>query len=155
MKATPVSSTAIKIKSSLPPRADKLSHPSTGRRYWARQLIDRAPKPLVEYGSIEWLTLPTDDPAKVASCVAAAECWAYSADNMEADLRREIEASQVAFKTGEDAAYQEQARAHRAKYRNGSTLKGFMERRAAQLAASQPKPDAYTGGPVTWDRGPA
>jgi len=128
-----------------------MSSPSTGRRYWARQLIDRAPKPLPEYGSTAWFT--ADDAAKIASCVAAAECWAYNADNLEDDLRREIEMSQVAFKAGEDAAYREQEAAHRAKYGNGSSLKGFMERRAAQLAAVQPRPDDYAGGPVSW--GPA
>ena len=130
-----------------------MSTPSTGRRYFARQLIDRATGPIPSYGSTEWLMLANDDPTKVASVCAAAECWAYSADNLEADLRRVIEASQLAFKGSEDAAYCEQEAAHRAKYGNPSTLKGFMERRASQLAANQSRPDDFKGGPVEWQGG--
>ena len=130
-----------------------MSSPNTGRRFWARQLIDRAPKPLPMYGSTNWLILAGGDPRRIAAVVIAAECWATSADSMEADLRREIEALQIGFKAGEDAEYQATAAAHRAKCGNSSTLKGFTERRAAQLAANQPRPDDYVGGPVTWEGG--
>lgn len=123
---------------------------SAQRRNWARQMIERAPKPLPKYGAVAWLTLTDDNPAKVAACVAAAECWAYGADVLEDDLRREVDAAQVAFKAGEDAAYRQQSTAHRAVYGNPST-RGFTNRRAAQLAASQPQPGDYTGGPVMWD----
>ena len=126
--------------------ADKMQDSSTGRRYWARQLIDKAQEPIPSYGSWDWSILPSDDPSRIAAVVISAECWATSADNMEADLRREIEASQVAFKAGEDAAYQESAAAHREKWDKPSTVKSFTARRAAQLAAVQPRPDDYLGG---------
>jgi hypothetical protein len=42
---------------------------------WARQLIDGAEGPIPEYGSAEWVRLPDESRAKVASCVEAAERW--------------------------------------------------------------------------------
>ena len=95
-----------------------MSTPDTGRRYWARQLIDRAPKPLPTYGSTDWLQLPTDDPRRIAGVVIAAESWAAGADTLEDDLRREIEALQLAFKAGEDADYKAKAAAHRDRFKH-------------------------------------
>lgn len=129
-----------------------MSTPSTGRRYWARQLIDRASTPIPPYGSTEFLMLPNDDPAKVASCVAAAECWAYESEHLEEHLRREITEFARQHKVLDDAAYQAAAAEHRARYKS-SRVKPFMERRAAQLASNQARPGDYTGGPVDWDGG--
>ena len=139
----------------LPPNDKNPAHrPSTGRRFWARQLIDRAPKPLPTYGSTAWLA--ADDATKLGSMAVAAEAWASDSENLEDDLRRETEAFRLGFKAGDDADYAAKAEAHRAKYGNPSTRKSFTERRAAQLSASQPRPDDFTGGgPVTWERGPA
>lgn len=100
-----------------------MSTPDTGRRYWARQLIDRAPKPLPTYGSTDWLMLAADDPAKIAGVVQAAECWASGADNLEDDLRREIEGLQRGFKAEEDADYQFKAAAHRDRFKHVVTGK--------------------------------
>ncbi|MGI9083986.1 MAG: DUF2742 domain-containing protein [Aeromicrobium sp.] len=105
------------------------------------------------YGSPAWLSLSDADPDKVAACVVAAECWAYGADHLEDDLRREVEAFQLGFKRGEDAAYQEHARGHRERCEEPGPIKSFLERRAEQLASAQPRPDDYTGGPVSWDGG--
>ena len=158
-KVAPTDSTqtALKSSSTIAEAADKnvVRRPSTGRRYWARQLIDRAPKPLPSYGSTEWLGLGADDPSKVAACVLAAECWASGADNLEDDLRREIEALQLGFKAGEDADYAARAEAHRAKWGNPSKRKSFVERRTDQIAATMPRPGDYPGGPVEWEGGPA
>ena len=117
VKAAPVNSTAIKSDSTI---ADKSAadRPSTGRRYWARTLIDRSPKPIPTYGSTDWLQLPLDDPRRIAGVVIAAESWAAGADTLEDDLRREIEALQLGFKAGEDADYQAKAAAHRDRFKH-------------------------------------
>lgn len=131
-----------------------MTGPYTGRRYWARQLIDRAPKPIPAYGSTEWLSLAGDDVSKVAATVVAAECWATAADNLEADLRREIEDAQVSFKHEEDAEYQAKAAAHRERFK-GIVLSDFVARRTDQIAATRPRPGDHPGGPVQREGGPA
>lgn len=133
-----------------------MSTPSTGRRYWARNLLDAAPRPIKTYGSTEWLMLADDDPAKLAGAVLAAEAWASDWENLEDDLRREVEAFRLGFKAGEDQEYQQAAAAHRAKLnkRHGVTT-SFQERRRRQLEAVTPREGDHLGGPVTWERGPA
>lgn len=130
--------------------------PSTSRRYWARQLIERQTPTRPIYGSTEWLMLPNDHPDKIAACVVAAECWATAGDTLEDDLRREIKALQIGFKHGEDTAYQEQVDAHRERYGEAPRqLKSFVERRTDQIAAAQPRPGDHPGGMPRPDGVPA
>lgn len=93
-----------------------LPNVSTQRRYWARMHIDadiNAP----EYGSFAWSALPDSHPGKLAAAIRAAECWASEGDDLEQNLRREIEAMRFAFKAEEDAEYRARASAHRQRVR--------------------------------------
>lgn len=120
---------------------------ATGRRYWARQLIERQTPERPMYGSTQWLMLPNDHPDKIASCVIAAECWATRADNLESELRQEIELAQHYFKRAEDEAYKASYEAHRKRFESLGRRRGlsFQERRAAQLATTQARPDDFPG----------
>ena len=117
---------------------------ATGRRYWARQLIDRQTPNRPQYGSTAWLMLPNDHPDKVAAAVVAAECWASTADTLEDDLRREIEQLQIGHKREEDRAYIASVEAHRQQF-GGRVLSSFEERRRRQLEAAQPRPGDFKG----------
>jgi hypothetical protein len=88
---------------------------TTARRAWARVLIRRAQDP-PRYGSPEWLALDDTDRAKIAAVVAAAECWAQEADDLEDRLRRELVARWHAEKQAEDAEYVAATREHRAQW---------------------------------------
>lgn len=112
------------------------------RRYWARQLIDRAPRPLPTYGSAEWFA--ADTATKYASLAAAAECWAYEADDLENRGRREVTAFEMGMEAGEEAADERQA-AHRDGSDGTSPIQTFMERLAAQQVSNTPRPDDYDG----------
>lgn len=125
---------------------------STGRRYWARQLIERQTKDRPIYGSTAWLMLPNEHPDKIASCVVAAECWASMEDNLENDLRREIENLQLGHKKAEDLAYLRSFAGH-IRRNGGLVLTTFEERRTRQIEAAKPRPGDYPGGLVEWNRG--
>lgn len=129
--------------------------PSTGRRTWARALIDRATGPIPSYGSTEFLM--ADDATKLGSMAVAAEAWASDSENLEDDLRRETEAFRLGFKAAEDQEYQQAAAAHRERLsKQYGVSTSFAERRRRQLEAVNPREGDFTGGgPVTWDRGPA
>ena len=130
-----------------------MSTPSTGRRTFARQLIDKAQGPIPSYGSTEFLM--ADDATKLGSMAVAAEAWSSDSENLEDDLRRETEAFRLGFKAGEDQEYQQAAAAHRARLTKHGVSTSFQERRRRQLEAVQPREGDFKGGPVTYDRGPA
>ena len=130
-----------------------MSTPETGRRYFARQLTDKAQGPIPTYGSKKFLM--ADDATKLGSMAVAAECWAAGADTLEDDLRREIDALQIGFKAGEDATYREAATAHRDRFKH-VVIGRYRGRRTDQIdTAAMPRPGDYVGGPVTGERGPA
>lgn len=118
---------------------------ATGRRYWARQLIERQTPERPQYGSTQWLMLPNDHPDKVAAAVIAAECWATIADTLEEDLRREIEAAQKAYKRAEDEAYKANYEAHKRRFPIARVVDSFSERRARQLEAAKVRPGDFMG----------
>jgi hypothetical protein len=89
------------------------------RRAWAGRLIRRC-RTHPPYGSREWLGLPEGSPEKIASVVAAAECWALDGDDLEARLQLEVETESRAFKATEDEAYRARRDAHRRDWRPGS-----------------------------------
>jgi hypothetical protein len=122
------------------------------RREWARHLIAHQTADRPVYGSPAWLALANDHPDKIAACVVAAECWATSGDDLEADLRREIANLRLGYKHGEDEAYQASFR-RGSGYTPPSQAKGFAERRAEQIASATPQPGDYMGGPVEWNVG--
>lgn len=117
------------------------------RKSWARELIDRASRPIQKYGSAEWCALPLDDPNRIAAVVVAAEAWAWDWENLEQNLRREVEDLRAAFKREEDAeyvrSYTEHRKATERKY--GRVLSSFEERRARQLEAAKPRPGDFPG----------
>jgi hypothetical protein len=119
--------------------------PITVRRRWAYTLIRRCQKPPARYGSRSWLALPEADPAKVAAVVVAAEAWARMGDELEADVHREVDEARRAHKAAEDVDYQARAEAHRENHKDLPTGRSFAERRAAQLAAIEPRPGDFTG----------
>ena len=107
------------------------------RRRWAYRLVRRTTTPAPLYGSQKWLQLPEGDPAKVAAVVNAAECWAQAGDDLETELRRELDAARPAHKQAEDAEYQARAEAHRSEWsRRPPSGPTFLERRAEQLLAA-------------------
>jgi hypothetical protein len=119
--------------------------PNTGRRYWARRMIDRAKgAPLPVYGDATWLTLPEGDPVRVAAVVVAAEAWASLGDDIPGRLTVEVAASYAANKQAEDAEYVARAKAHRETAPKPARV-SFMQRRAAQLAAAAPREGDYRG----------
>ena len=83
------------------------------RRSWANILIRRSLSPVPSYGSPAWLTLQDADPAKVAACVVAAECWAVDGDEIVVNLQRELAAVWHAEKRIEDEQFRENAAEHR------------------------------------------
>ncbi len=85
------------------------------RRAWAYALISRAQRPVPRYGSSEWVALP-DGPLKTAACIVAAESWASEIDNLEENLRVQLEAERAAFKRLEDEEYVARRDAHRANW---------------------------------------
>ena len=123
-----------------------MTDPSTGRRYWARQLIERQTPTRPIYGSTAWLMLDSEHPDKIAACVVAAECWATQGDNLEDDLRREVEALRVGDKKAEDREYLESFASH-IKRSGGRVLSSFEERRRRQLEAAKPREGDHPGGP--------
>ncbi len=82
------------------------------RRGWAYALIGRCKTPPPRYGSPEFLAL-ADGPEKVASVIVAAENWARDGDNLEENLRVQLEAERAAFKRLEDEEYLARRDAHR------------------------------------------
>jgi hypothetical protein len=103
--------------------------------------------------------LADDHPDKIAACVRAAETWAQAGDNLEDELRREVESARKAHKRLEDEEFQASAAAHRrtVERRYGRISTSFEERRRRQLdEAAKPRPSDYKGGPVSWnEEGPA
>lgn len=119
---------------------------STRRKYWARRYIDRGTATRPQYGSPAWSALPDGHPDLVAACVVAAECWAQIADDLEESLRCEIEQLRVGHKREEDAEYARQAAEHRERSQH-RVSKSFVQRRAEQLSARDPRPGDHPGGP--------
>lgn len=118
---------------------------STGRRYWARRMVDKAKgADIPTYGEATWLSLPDGDPVKVAAVVIAAECWAQDGDDIPGRLAVEMAASYAAHKEAEDAAYVAKAKAHR-ETAPKPVRASFMQRRAEQLAAAAARTGDYTG----------
>lgn len=124
------------------------------RKYWARAFIDGAQGATIpEYGSATWAAIPLESPVRLASMAVAAEVHARAGDTLEADLRREIAALRAGFKRGEDEAYRASVDGHRARYGRSNLGQSFVDRRTDQIAAAQPRPGDYHGGPVEWDGG--
>ncbi len=92
------------------------------RRQWAEAMIRRCTDAQVSYGSPEWVALPEASCCKVAAVVRAAEGWARQGDDLEANLRLEVELSRRAFKADEDEDYQARAAEHRERWRHLSVL---------------------------------
>lgn len=86
--------------------------PSVRRIEWAARLIE-AGRPCPRYGSEEFLALADDSPAKLASILVAAECWARDADDLEQRLWDECIAASRSHKQAEDADYCARRDAHR------------------------------------------
>ncbi len=101
------------------------------RRAWAYALIAKAQRPVPRYGSPAWLALP-DGPLKTAACVVAAESWASEIDNLEENLRVQLEAEREAFKRLEDEANLARRNAH-----TKSWLPDVPGFRAGQLIAEE------------------
>lgn len=98
------------------------------------------------FGSREWLALPDTSPAKVASCVVAAEAWSRDQDDLEERLTTEVAALRGAFLRDEDAEYAYRAAAHRSRYSNLSGNQSTLVRsRRAALVAEHPQ---LVGGSV-------
>jgi hypothetical protein len=119
------------------------------RKSWARELIDKASRPIDKYGSPEWCALPLDHPNRVAAVVVAAEAWAWDWENLEENLRREVEGLRAAFKSDEDAEYVRSYTEHRKQWSRKSNRvvsMSFEERRRQQLAeASTHRPGDFMG----------
>jgi len=64
---------------------------------WATALIRAAGGRVPEYGSPEWHALPEDSPARVASCVIAAECWRQYTDPEETARRLAAEVAELRY----------------------------------------------------------
>lgn len=132
------------------PGAESTIPPATRRRYWSRALIDRGTANRPRFGDTRWLCLPDDHPDKLAAAIVAAEMWAEDGDNLEANLRHEIERGRAtvlqAIKEHEDATYRAEQNGWR-EYAKGlqSTRPSFVQRRKAQLEAAQPRPGDFPG----------
>ena len=108
---------------------------SAARHRWARSFIRRCPD-APPYGSAAWLALPEGDAGKVAAVVRAAECWATDGDNLEANLRAEVEALSAAHKAADDTEYVARRDAHREEWANLPSQVARLEearRRRAEL----------------------
>lgn len=100
--------------------------------------------------------LASDDPAKIASCVISAEAWASDGEDLEIQMKREIDAFRLGFKACEDQEYQQAAAAHREKLsKQYGVTTSFQERRRRQMEAVKPRDGDHAGGPVTWNGGQA
>lgn len=119
------------------------------RKTWARELIDRATRPIQSYGSPEWCALPLDHPNRIAAVLVAAEAWAWDWENLEENLRREVEDLRAAFKREEDAEYVRNYTEHRKQWStkaNRVVLMSFEERRREQIrTAGLPRPGDFPG----------
>ncbi|MCL3818546.1 DUF2742 domain-containing protein [Aeromicrobium wangtongii] len=120
---------------------------SAARRRWAWAFISRATPTRPAYGSPAWLSLPDGHPNKIAAVVVAAEIWARRADDLEAELRRDLAMDRQAFKKAEDAEYVANWRAHQAWVSStlGTNVTSFQDRRARQLDAARPRPGDFPG----------
>jgi len=116
----------------------------TRRRRWAYSLIRKAAEPPPTYGTPGWLALPESDPVKVAGVVVAAEAWAQAGDQLEPDLRAEVEALRRGFMAAEDREYQVRDAEHRKRWAV-PTRATFVQRRAEQLADVAPRPGDWPG----------
>lgn len=96
---------------SVPPSTPGNVH---ARRRWAYVMVSRCSEPPPAYGSAEFLALPDGDLRKVAAVIRAAENWATDGDNLEENLRVEIETARAAHKALDDAEYVARRDAHRA-----------------------------------------
>lgn len=117
------------------------------RRRWAHALISRSPAPPPSYGSLEWQRLPEGHPAKVASAVIAAECWARAGDTLAEDLAAELESLRHAHKRLEDAEFVARRDAHRRSWRGGR-----YHPTEAEVAADMAAREAEW---IEWTRGEA
>jgi hypothetical protein len=128
---------------------DNTNSSAIHRKSWARELIDKATRPIHKYGSPEWCALPLDHPNRVAAVVVAAEAWAWDWENLEDNLRREVEGLRAAFKSDEDAEYVRSYTEHRKQWSRKSNRvvsMSFEERRKQQLAeASMHRPGDFMG----------
>lgn len=98
---------------------------STARRRWAAGMIAKAAGlGIPTYGSPEWLALPEGNLAKVAAVVRAAECHARAGDELEDQLRAEVEELRRAHKRNEDAEYAAGIATHREKWKGLSVVRG-------------------------------
>lgn len=98
---------------------------SAARRRWAAGMLAKATGLNIPvYGSPEWLALPEGNLAKVAAVVRAAECHARAGDELEADLRAEVEELRRAHKRAEDAEYVAGIVTHREKWKGLSVVRG-------------------------------
>lgn len=94
------------------------------RRRWAYQMIGQCLTPPPTYGSDAWLALPEGSPAKVAAVIIAAEAWTRGGDELEADLRTELDLAWHAHKAAEDADYSARAAAHRREWGHLRVVRG-------------------------------
>ncbi|NRQ51554.1 hypothetical protein [Aeromicrobium stalagmiti] len=128
---------------------DTVDSTAVHRKSWSRALIDKATRPIQRYGSPEWCALPLDHPNRIAAVVLAAEAWAWDWENLEANLRREVESLRTAFKQEEDAEYARSVAEHRkvwSRKSNSVVLMSFEERRRHQLdEAGRPRPGDFPG----------
>jgi pimeloyl-ACP methyl ester carboxylesterase len=116
------------------------------RKSWSRALIDKATRPIERYGSPEWCALPLDHPNRVAAVILAAESWAWDWENLEDNVRREVEDLRAAFKRDEDAEYVRQYTEHRSAWQKKRVVSiSFEERRRQQLEDAKPRPGDFPG----------
>lgn len=124
------------------------------RRYWAQQQLDAGAGWPV-YGSPAWNCLPIDDPRRLAACVAAAEHFTRRYDDLEDNLRREIEDARRANKRADEHERAEAVAAHRAQWRHlgkGNVIDFAERQRRAELARAElaeiarRNPDGRPGG---------
>lgn len=119
---------------------------SLQRRAWAQQYLERAGCPLPIYGSEAWTVLPLNDPARIAACVVAAECWAREGDELPERLARELE-----NRRGAEArldAHEWGTIASRVRAR--SNVVDFAERTRRLREAAKPRPGDYPGRGGRW-----
>lgn len=116
------------------------------RREWAHRLIGSAAGLKVPaYDSPAFLRLPEGSPQQIAAVVRAAECWARDGDELEDQLRHEIEYGWRARKTLEDAAYVDQIESHRDQWAHLRHLQPLSPA-ALQTAEEAATRDLYTIG---------
>lgn len=87
-------------------------------------MISRCEAPPPKYNSPEWLALAEGDVRKVAAVVIAAESWARDGDNLEENLRAEVEQLQRAHKAAEDAEYVAGIERHREQWKHLRVVRG-------------------------------